>query len=226
MQKDFSQAQKYLLSLIPKGDYVFPGEIGLKRMQALLEEDQRQLTELASQNAVITNDLKKRLKTVRRSISNVTEAIAERKKSKALLAKLTSLENDETELLSALSGAERSRSAHAPRPFTSEEIAFLSTRLVASLHSADNTTLRAILHAVVNSLTIDRTANRAFGTLKIHTPREPETPEDDPPLPAGEGRVRESVIITASSLPPPVGAPLHTRSIPFEFPVTRKSHAH
>ena len=38
MQKDFSQAQKYLLSLIPKGDYVFPGEIGLKRMQALLEE--------------------------------------------------------------------------------------------------------------------------------------------------------------------------------------------
>jgi hypothetical protein len=34
--------------------------------------------------------------------------------------------------------------------------------------------------------------------------------------------VRESAIITASLSPLPVGAPLHTRSILFEFQITRK----
>src|SRR3989344_5318800 len=36
--KSFLQAQKYLYSLIPQGDYMFPGETGLKRTRALLSE--------------------------------------------------------------------------------------------------------------------------------------------------------------------------------------------
>jgi len=200
-------------------------------LQALFEEDQRELSQLASQNTVLTGDLKKRLKSVRRSINNVTEAIAERKTSKALLTKLTSLEGEETELLSTLSGAERSRSVET-RPFTPEEIIFLSHRLVANLHSHDNVTIRTILHATVNKLTIDRTASHAFGTIHIHSPREPETSSEDPFPPnilrsiwgnidaLGDKGVGGS-IITASTALPPVGAPLHTRSISFEFTISR-----
>jgi DNA invertase Pin-like site-specific DNA recombinase len=183
-------------------------------MKALLEEDQRQLVDLASQNMVLTDNLKKRLKSVRRSITNVAEAIAERKKSKALLAKLTSLEGEETDLqsqllaLSGMSDSERRRSA---RPFTSEEITFLSKRLVIRLQSSDSLTVRTVLQAIVNKLIVDRTHNRAFGALKIHSPREPETSTEDPP----------AVIITASMVSSPVGAHLHTRSISFEYPISR-----
>ena len=182
-------------------------------LQALLEEDQRQLTDLTSQNTVLTADLQKRLKSVRRSIANVTEAIAERKTSKALLAKLTSLENDETDLQSQLH-ALTPHASHptSPRPFTADAITFFSKRLVARLQSKDSVTVRAIIQATVNKVVIDRAKNYAFGTVKIHSPREPETSSEDPP---GEG------IITASTPPFPMGAPLHTRSISFEYPISR-----
>ena len=167
-------------------------------MQALIEEDQRQLTDLSSQNKVMTSDLQKRLKSVRRSIANVTEAIAERKKSKALLTKLTSLESEETDLQSQLHALTGGRVAQRTetRPFTPEEIIFLSHRLVARLHSHDNVTIRTVLQATVNKVVIDRKKTFAFGTISIHTPREPNPPADED----------SPAIITASIPSPPMGA--------------------
>lgn len=175
-----------------------------RSLQALLEADRLQNADLASKNGAILKDLGARLKKLRLSITNITEAIAETgsKKSKSLLAKLASLEADETDLQSHIQSV-KTQTPKTHRPLNLQEITFLSNRLIARLHCHDKLTVRSVLLGTINRLTVDRTGSYAYGTLKIHTPREPETPTDDPP-----GVIIHSTRapITAPTFATPVGA--------------------
>jgi len=183
-------------------------------LAALLEEDRKRQANLVSQSGAITKDLKARLRKVRASISNVTDTIAERgsKNSKALNIKLDTLEAEETDLLSQLESV-KTQTPEIPRPLTAQQITFLSKRLVARLQSKDRLLVRNILQGTISRISVDRTKQFAFGSIQIHTPREPETPTDEPPPHA---------IITALTLSPPLGAHFRRRSIEFKFNIAPK----
>ncbi len=151
-------------------------------LQAILEADRIQNVGLASKNGATLKDLGAQLKKVRASITNITEAIAETgsKKSKALLTKLAALEADETDLQSRIQSV-RTQTPKTHRPLTLPEITLLSKRLITRLHSQDKLIVRTVLLGTVNRLTVDRNGPYAYGAVKIHTPRESETPTDDPP---------------------------------------------
>jgi hypothetical protein len=183
-------------------------------LAALLEADQQRRTELASKSQDKAQDLQKQLKPLRRSISNITKAIKAHGHSKAMLAELTTLEGQESDLLSQLETVKTANPT--PRqPLTAHQITILSGRIAARLRSQDPATQRSVLYGTVNQVIIDRTPKYAFGIIRIHSPREPETPDE----PAGSG------IITASITRAPVGAQLHTRSIEFQFPIAPRGHS-
>lgn len=186
-------------------------------LAAILAEDRQQRAQLSSQNGAVLKDLNARLKKVRGSISNVTEAIAERrdKKSQALAGKLDSLEADETDLLSQIESV-KTYTPTAEAPLTAAEITFVSKRLVANLQSHDKPAIRTVLHACINVVSVDRTQQFTFGTIKLHTPREPKTSKEDPPPVI---MTRLDLRNTVSTTSPRVGAPLYKRSIEFNFKI-------
>lgn len=181
-------------------------------LQALLDADRQHNADLASKNKTVAKEIQKQINTLRRSISNITSAIADHGHSKAMISKLSTLEKQETDLQSqmqtVLKGAQRNPSIL----LTKDEIYFLSQRMIARLHSKDHATIRSVLLAIVNKIIVDRTASHIIGTITIHSPREPESPKDED----------NPAIITAPSSSAPVGAPLHTRSISFEVAISTK----
>jgi len=185
-------------------------------LQALLEEDGKAIAELSSKNKTVAKEIQKQITPLRRSIANITEAIAQRGHSKAMLEKLADLEAQETALQSQLQSA-KTDIPTAEAPLTIEEITFLSKRLVARLQSKDYTTTRNILLGAISLILIDRTPQNAFGIINIHAPKVSPPPNDDLPFGGGQG------IITASTPLHPVGAPLYKRSIPFEFTINKKT---
>lgn len=176
----------------------------------LLEEDRKQIEEQAATGKEQIKDLNKQLRLVRKSITNITETIADlgTKKSKALTNKLETLELEETRILTDIESVKTNTPQPEP-PFTPSEITFLSKRLVTRLKTYDRNILKSILRGCINKVTVNRTNQHIFGTIAIHSPREPESEES----PAR---------ITVSTIHRPMGAPLHRRSIPFKIAVNRR----
>jgi site-specific DNA recombinase len=163
----------------------------------LLELDRKQSEGLISKNNTIARDLQKQITTVRRSISNMTSAIAESGHSKAMLTKLRALESEETELHSRLLQIKTQIPAPV-RPLTHEEITAMAKNLHQRLSSTDPAIVRSALLATIHSVVIDREDKHAFGIITFkHRPREPESPEPD------QDRLTASLSLT------PLGAQNH-----------------
>ena len=184
-------------------------------LQAILDEDRKQLEQLEAQSSAQLRELNKRLRLIRKSITNVTDTIADlgTKKSKALTTKLELLELDETKLLTDIESlkANSQQPKANSQPLTASEIAFFSKRLVARLHTHDRSVVRNLLRGTIDKLTVDRTPQHAFGIIHIHSPREPEDEES-------------FARITVPKPLPPMGAPLHRRSITFTFVIASRGH--
>lgn len=176
-------------------------------LAALIEEDQKLYLDQVLQGQGRLRDLNKQLRLVRKSITNVTDTIADlgTKKSKALTNKLETLELEETRLQTDIETV-KTETPQVEAPLTPAERSFLSKRLVIRLQSHDRNIVRRVLQACVNNVTVDRTPKHAFGVIYLHTPRESES-EESP------------AIITVPKLLTPMGAPLRRHSIPFEFKI-------
>lgn len=170
----------------------------------LLAAEEQQTSQLLAQSTTIARDLQKSVLTVRRSIANVTKAIAQAGPSPALLEKLKGLEAEQTDLQTRLLQT-KTQTPEPARPLTSEEIILLSTELSRRLENRDPAKVRSTLLTIVHNIIVHRDGDLVHGIVEFKRPREPETPEPD------------HVIITASLSQAPVGAPLHTRSISFSF---------
>ena len=175
-------------------------------LQALLEEDLATAASFAEENAAQTKAIRKQLTTLRKSIANITEAIAERGKSKSLLEKLTALEAKETKLQSQLQTA-LTHTPEPPEPLTLEEIQAYSLIFADRLRSQDPAVIRAILHAIIYQVVVNRNADQVHALLILHAAQDPEPPEET-----------NTVSIKRDTL----GAPHHTRSIMLEFAVRPK----
>ena len=167
-------------------------------LREMIEVEQEHNAGLAAQQKTIARDLQRQLAAVRRSISNITEAISQNgnRKSKALLTKLATLEGDETDLESRLHSVKTETPKVDPPP-TPEEIIMLSRSFVARLQTRDYATRRFVVQTTVHQVTANRTNAHVFGTIRLkHRPRESKSPED----PSGHA------IITALSPHTTVGA--------------------
>ncbi|MBI5964895.1 MAG: recombinase family protein [Chloroflexi bacterium] len=176
-------------------------------LQSLLEEDRKYIEDSASKSKALAKDIQKQITALRRSIANITEAIAQRGHSKAMLAKLSDLETQEVTLQSQLNSAKTNIPTSDP-PFTEEEIIFFSKRLVSRLQSKDPAIVRNVLLGTIHQVIVDRTPNNIIGIIQIHSPHESLPPPNTPEGIFGGG-AREAGgggIITASISPTPVGA--------------------
>lgn len=188
-------------------------------LREILEAGQKFTAKFATKQKAAAREFQKELGTVRRSIANITNAIAKRSGSKSLLQKLTTLEAEETTLETRLLSVKTQTPVVIP-PLTEQEIIQRSQNLVDRLGSKDPATIRRVLLTTVHQVTVDRTKTHGYCHITLkHHPRETKTPEESP------------AIITVSSYPAPVGAHLHRRSISFEFNIapkhiTQKSRSH
>jgi len=165
-------------------------------LQDLLEVSQQFDAEFVTRQKTIAKEIQKELTTVRRSIANVTDAIAKlkNKQSKALLAKLESLEGEETDLETRVQKV-NSQTPVATPPLTEEQILLMSQTLVANFHTQDLTTIRGNILATVHQVRVDRTKSHGYCQITLkHRPRSSKTPEES------------GAIITASTVLPSVGA--------------------
>ncbi len=121
---------------------------------------------------------------LRRRIANITNAIAEVGHSRAILEKLTTLETEETTLLSQIADIER-QTANPPDRLTPAEIATASDKLTTLLESGDLPTMQQILRGIIHRITIDRHDNTVIGQITYHlhtSPRESDVTISSPPL--------------------------------------------
>jgi site-specific DNA recombinase len=172
-----------------------------ENLMALMDEEEKQNADLASKDKSAIKDLQKQINTVRRAINNITDALQERGgKSKALNERQARLEEQEADLSHQLETV-KTRIPVTRQRLTHQEIVTLSQRISARLQTKDNAIIRRLLYGLVNSVEIDRNDKFAFGKITIHSPREPESPEDSPK------RRKSPRRITVPTFPPPVGAP-------------------
>lgn len=125
---------------------------------------------------------------------------------------LTTLETQETDLLTQIEKI-KAQTISPPAPYTAQQIQVLSKFIPQYLKAKEPAIIRQVLLGIIVNITIDRIENHAIGIINISLPKAP-------PLP--EGEEQNHAIITAPSLFPPVGAPIHTRSIPFEYAIQTK----
>lgn len=187
-------------------------------LRDLLEASQQYTEGFAEQQKATAKEIQKKLGTIRRSIANITNALATRAGSKSLLAKHATLEAEEIELETDLQRVKTLTPTVPPR-LTEEEIIHRSKNLVAQLQSKDQTTVRRVLLATIHLVKVDRTQKQGYCHITFkHRPRDSKTPEESP------------AIITAFTGALPVGAHLYRRSISFEFKIapqhiTKKSRS-
>jgi len=124
-----------------------------------------QQEELAGQLAA----QRQRLAETRRQIGRLTDAIAESGHSRALLAKLTELERDETACQ-----AEISRLEHliddSSLYLSDQELADLAARNRRALEAATPDQLRQILRGLVKVITVDRDGRNVLGSIEFFYP--------------------------------------------------------
>jgi hypothetical protein len=142
----------------------------------LLELDRQQNENLLASNELASAELQKQLRLVRRSISNLTAAIAESGHSQAMLSKLSAFEAEQADLQSRLLQLKEKMPASVPA-LTGEQILALSQRLSANLASKDPVEVRTVLRSITKSIIIDRQGNKVYGLINYyHCPRESISP--------------------------------------------------
>lgn len=124
------------------------------------------------------NDLKARLAGVRRRIANVTEALAEEGKSRALLGKLANLESEEADLIASLADNER-QSAAVFEPLTDAQINEQIARFQQLLDSDDPLVIRRVLRGLLSRLTIERDGDIIYLQVQYFYPPDEHPPPDD-----------------------------------------------
>lgn len=182
-------------------------------LQLLIELDREDAQSKASENGIVAKDLQEKLKSIRRSITNITNAIAERSHSKSLLKKLSDLEQEEIDLQTQLNTV-KTATPTLSKPLTLQEIKAFSANISERLQNKkDINSVRSVITTVINEVLVDRNDHQAFGTITIHSPSEAEAPKKKDENPA--------IIITAFTTPAPVGAHLNRRSIHFSVPIKK-----
>lgn len=127
-----------------------------------LEADRRRQSEL-------TRDLA----TVRRQIENVTDAIAERSKSPALLSRLAALEQKHADLV--LAQSEHTRTALQPLPdIPPELLRHILDDMRATLAEGDPAERQFLLRALLHEVRVKREGNTLRGQIEYFYP--PESP--------------------------------------------------
>jgi DNA invertase Pin-like site-specific DNA recombinase len=161
------------------------------------------------------SDLKKQLSILKRQITNLTSAIAETGHTRALLNRLTDLENSETELLTQLAQLDQQKINPLPPP-TMDQTTKMVDRIIENLKTSDPETQRATLKNIIHRVSVERDGRYLTGIITYYTPY-PPPPSDhsDPPGPSDPDK-------TASIFQTPVGAPLHTHS--FTSPLPPRHH--
>ena len=182
-------------------------------LRDLLEASQQFDAQFAARQKAEAKQIQKDLGGVRRSIVNITDAISKtKKKSKALLDKLESLESEETDLETRLQKV-KTQTPVVPPPLTEEQILYLSKRLVGSLNSKEPAVQRSVLLTTIHTVSVDRTKEHGYCHIDLkHRPRETQAPEE----PGGQW-------YTVPTYPAPVGAHLYRRSIEFKFTIASKT---
>lgn len=136
--------------------------------------------------------LSAQLAAVRRKLSNLTNVLAERPHSQALLKKLTSLEEDESALLVKLAHLKNKSAAPVIVP-NEEQARAVSHRIQEDLRSKDPVIVRQILLGMISEILADRTGKYVVAKIiHYHIPPDSET---------------------VSMFPPPVGALIHRHSL-------------
>uniref|UniRef100_A0A6H1ZD66 Putative site-specific DNA recombinase n=1 Tax=viral metagenome TaxID=1070528 RepID=A0A6H1ZD66_9ZZZZ len=167
--------------------------------QLIIDEQAGALEEYRRQAKALSGQLSK----LRRQIKNVTAAIAESGHSQALLARLADLETQETALLQRR--VELETAAVAPLPPL--DLAQLPAALAALRQSSDPQTLRAILGAFIDHVTVQRDGNTLTGVIYYYLP--PDLKKAIPPPESGGSTVPISLC--------PSGPPLYRHSLPYSF---------
>jgi site-specific DNA recombinase len=122
--------------------------------------------------------LSAQLGAVRKKLTNLTNVLAERPSSQALLKKLTSLEDDESILLSKLAQLKNKTSAPIVTP-TLEQARAGSHRIQQDLKSKDPATVRQTLLGIVDEVRADRTGKHIIArVIYYHTPPVKKKPSE------------------------------------------------
>lgn len=171
----------------------------LQAVQHLLSTSQAErLAEQTRQEKLLSHELGK----VRRQLTNVTDAIAERKHSPALLKRLTELESLETDLLQK----QRDLAATGLQPIPNIPPALLNALLdniQTTLDSGTHEQKQAILRGLIDHIDIRREDDGLHGKLWYFYPPD-----------------------TVSSHRSPLGPPYHRHSIAITFFVSIKHPRH
>jgi DNA invertase Pin-like site-specific DNA recombinase len=164
---------------------------------ARLAEQDHQRESLASQ-----------LRNVRRQIRHVTDAIAQRSASKALLDRLSELEKHETELLTRQ--AELETTALQPIPtIDPNQLPALIELLRSRLPALPVETQRQLLHAFIDHVDVEREGNTLRGIIYYYYP----PPDLKKAFPPPESGGTETVSLSLY----PSGPPRYRHSIPLPF---------
>lgn len=111
------------------------------------------------------------LATVRKKIANLTNAIAEKSHSQALLKKLTVFEEEETELLSRIAQLKAQNTGTVVVP-TLEQARVASKRVQEDLKSKDPAFIRQILHTMISEIYVDRNGKHlVYQIVFYHIPQ-------------------------------------------------------
>jgi site-specific DNA recombinase len=135
------------------------------------------------------DSLNHQLSSTRKKIANLTNAIAEKSHSQAMLKKLTDLEEEETAILSKLEQLKTQTSTPIVIP-TLEQAKQLAHKIQTDLKAKDPAFIRQTLLGIISEVIIDRTDKHIIGRMVYyHTPY-----------------VKKKLSDTISIIPAPVGA--------------------
>ena len=152
--------------------------------------------------------LSAQLASVRKRLTNLTNAIADTGHTSAMVKKLASLEAEEKDLQGQL--AQLKSQAVAPIVVPTREMALARAHKVQdALKSKDRAFIRQTLVGIVSEIPVDRNGKSVIGRIIFyHTAQEPSDrsppPEEDP------------LLNTVSLFHYPVGAPIYRHSVTFE----------
>jgi hypothetical protein len=145
------------------GEYILTPEVQRAHLVEMVRSDGAQIEQIEALRAECMGELG----TLRRKIGNLTDALADAGKSRALLDKLARLEADEAVLLSRLAGIERD--LRTPAAVLNEDEMMRSIeRAQATLGSGDQTQIQTLLRGFVAKIVVDRDGENIVGVIDYY----------------------------------------------------------
>lgn len=189
-------------------------------IQAILDEQRTARADESISTAARRAEIARQLRAIRLKITNITDAIAEGGQSRALLNRLSDLENDETNRQSELDQIDAWLKT-APINFTPERLERFTTNLRFILNHADLDAKRKILRGLVARVDVIRTGKAIHGQITIYTPT------DDlvamlAAIPSLDDLTGPDPPVYAIA-PPPSGGTIRLHTIPINTQIKRRS---